>query len=428
MTEREKDIMVSMYANGKSCLEIGNTINRNSDTVRRHLQKLGVFKDQTNYITDEELENIINDYKNGMRPVDLAKKYNRRSATIISKLKQIGIYVDSRNNYTKEDEAFLIEHYRVGNWDAIFNRFPTVSKQSVYTKMSKMGIKYEPKNYWSINELQYLKDHYSTDSMSDISIALDGRHTKSAIQSKALKYLGISKDDDWTDEEIEILRNNYSTMPLDDMLEMLPGRSKDAITAKAKILGVRSLFFLQTYWSKEDTEFLLNNWKTLSDKEIGDHIHRPAKAVMNRRLRLNLKRCGNDPQNYGDLNKYLRGQIWKWKADSMKSCNYQCIFTGSKDFQIHHLYCVSRMLKDIFSDNAGLIEHKSLGEYSADELELITNLFIMEHTKYPLGVCVRRDIHKLYHDLYGKYDNNPKQWEHFKSKLISGKYKKIIRL
>ena len=44
----------------------------------------------------------------------------------------------------------------------------------------------------------------------------------------------------------------------------------------------------------------------------------------------------------------------------------------------------------------------------------ITSAFIDEHNKYPLGVCIRKDIHDLFHSIYGRYNNTQEQWERFK--------------
>lgn len=44
------------------------------------------------------------------------------------------------------------------------------------------------------------------------------------------------------------------------------------------------------------------------------------------------------------------------------------------------------------------------------------------------GVCVRKDIHELYHSLYGKGNNTPEQWNIFVKSLKDGKYNDKITL
>jgi len=50
-------------------------------------------------------------------------------------------------------------------------------------------------------------------------------------------------------------------------------------------------------------------------------------------------------------------------------------------------------------------------------------IFQEVHSKYPLGVCVRKDIHVLFHRIYGSGGNTPEQWESFVKDYKQGKYK-----
>lgn len=108
----------------------------------------------------------------------------------------------------------------------------------------------------------------------------------------------------------------------------------------------------------------------------------------------------------------------------MENCNWQCVITGSKDFEIHHLYSVSNILSDIMS-KYNILE-KQIEEYTQDELNNITQLFIEEQSKHPLGICVRKDIHALFHKLYGKYYNTPEQWYQFQKDLCEGIYDDLL--
>lgn len=49
------------------------------------------------------------------------------------------------------------------------------------------------------------------------------------------------------------------------------------------------------------------------------------------------------------------------------------------------------------------------------------DIFEKTHNKYPLGVCVREDIHSLFHRIYGAGGNNEQQWERFSRDLKTGK-------
>ena len=45
-------------------------------------------------------------------------------------------------------------------------------------------------------------------------------------------------------EDIEILVENYSLKPMCDVMSLLPNRSQNAILGKAKLLGLKSYFYL----------------------------------------------------------------------------------------------------------------------------------------------------------------------------------------
>ena len=59
-------------------------------------------------------------------------------------------------------------------------------------------------------------------------------------------------------------------------------------------------------------------------------------------------------------------------------------------------------------------------------LDTMIKIFSSVHEKYPLGVCVRKDIHNLFHRIYGSGGNNENQWEKFISDFRDGVYKDII--
>lgn len=427
---REEEIkqIIELGKAGYTCQEIAIKIKRSPDSVRRCLKRHGVYKRKSRIITQNELERIIEDYKSGMRPVFIGKKYNRTPACIINKLKSIGLYVDSRNNLTQDEIAFISECYKRGDMESIQTAFPDMSLASVYIRMSKLGIRSGHKSYWTDEELGFLKDNYYVLSLSDIESHYCGRHTKDAIQSKALKHFGYTKDrNEWSPEEISILKENYARFSMDKVCELLPNRTKNAISLKASYMGLKSNYTLESRWTDGEVEFLRNNWETLSDMEIATELNRNVTSIGDKRSALGLVRVATDGSGYEDLNKYIRGQISKWKEDSMKSCNYKCVLTGAKNFQIHHLCCVSKMITDMFVNNEEIIQEKPFDLYTQQELDLIVSLYLKEQDKYPLGVCLRIDLHKLFHSVYGKRNNNVQQWEQFKEDFKNGKYDNITQ-
>jgi hypothetical protein len=158
---------------------------------------------------------------------------------------------------------------------------------------------------------------------------------------------------------------------------------------------------------------------------MGIKLNRTQRCVQYQRNVLGLYRRDMKSNTYESLSKYIRGKIWNWKKQSMEDCDYKCVFTGSKDFQIHHLYNVSSILNDIF-ETYNIERKDDLTEYSNEELDNIVELFIIEQNKYPLGVCISKDIHVLFHSLYGQYRNTPEQWYQFEKDYRSGLYDNYI--
>jgi hypothetical protein len=372
--------------------------------------------------TKNELENIIKDYNNGngLRPFELAQKYNRNSGTIIYKLKNLGIYKDLNYRFTNEDIDFLKINYPLGNWKVIFERLPKVSKQSIQTKMSKLGIKQNNESVWTVQEIEILKKYY-IDDIEKIQKLLPTRSYHS-IHSKAQK-LGIKNREFWTKEEKEKLIQLYPNYSVDEVLTYFPNRSRYSIIHEAKKLDLQSYDY--NPYTKEEDDYIINNWELKPDIVMGKDLGRTQGSIKVRRHFLKLYRRNMDNLTYENLSKYIRGNIQSWKNKSMKNCDYKCIFTGSKDFQIHHLYGVSNLLNDIIKKyNFNIYEN--FNEYTEYELNDILEAFIVEQDKYPLGVCISKNIHVLFHSLYGQYYNIPEQWYQFERDFNAGIYNEII--
>lgn len=125
--------------------------------------------------------------------------------------------------------------------------------------------------------------------------------------------------------------------------------------------------------------------------------------------------------NITSLHKYLRDQIKQWKFDSFNYYNKTCVITGIKNKNniIHHLYSFNLIVDEVIKELNYPI-HNDYNLYSYLELNNITELFIKKHYEYGLGVCLTKEIHNLFHKLYGKGNNTPEQFYEFKQKIESG--------
>jgi hypothetical protein len=120
------------------------------------------------------------------------------------------------------------------------------------------------------------------------------------------------------------------------------------------------------------------------------------------------------------LTSFLKKQIKQWKKDSIKNCNYHCVICGEghRFNDVHHLYSFFSIMNESLSELN--IENKILvSDFTDEELFLLTNKVIEEHNEHPLGVCLCRKHHKLFHKYFGIYNNTPSQFEEFKQIVAS---------
>lgn len=149
----------------------------------------------------------------------------------------------------------------------------------------------------------------------------------------------------------------------------------------------------------------------------------------------NCRTCSNEAMqgennNYwkgglSNLNDYMRDKIIVWKVDSMKSCDYKCVLTGDKFDNIHHLQGFNLIIKEVFEEN-GFEFKENIGDYTEEDLEILVNHVIATHYKYPLGICLRKDLHTLFHRLYGAGDNVPEQFYEFRDRYNNGEFNEIL--
>lgn len=123
------------------------------------------------------------------------------------------------------------------------------------------------------------------------------------------------------------------------------------------------------------------------------------------------------------INHYIRYAILKnWKNDSLKFYDYKCVLTGDCiDLEVHHLYGFNKILEEVFEDIQLPIK-ENISDYSEEELNSIVAKTIEYHYKYPLGFPLRKDVHKLFHDIYGKSNNTPEQFKEFSKCYLGSEF------
>lgn len=376
------------------------------------------------YFTSEERDSIIRDYQNGMRPCELGDKYHRNDASIINMLKSKGVFTPSRNRWSRGEISWLKENYAYASLDEVRSRFPNRSINDIHGKASELRLSRDG-YHWSPEEVKLLEENYLKYDANVLAEMLGGRYTTTAIKCKANK-IGLKKDVClWTEEEDRIIREYYPKMFAKDFVKYLPGRTVNGIVIRAQKLGVPSYFYSQVTFSEKECEYIKSHWAKCSDEQMAEVLKRTKRSVKDVRNRLGLHRKNDDYTCYSCFDKLFRGQISGWKQESMKQCNYQCVLTHSKSFQVHHLINFKTILNEAYSimEEAGMLKSSNIEDYSKDEIEQMIDLFKTVHSTYPLGVCVRKDLHDLFHTIYGRWGNTEQQWNQFVADYKNGIYK-----
>lgn len=89
----------------------------------------------------------------------------------------------------------------------------------------------------------------------------------------------------WTKEEIEVLKNNYDEA-WDNLYELLPNRTKSSIKHKLSELKFKRAKRAVT---DEQREFIINNYKDMSARDMADRLGIKIKAVHNELNKIGIK-------------------------------------------------------------------------------------------------------------------------------------------
>lgn len=260
---------------------------------------------------------------------------------------------------------------------------------------------------WTDEEVQILRDNYVFGEVHKIEELLPGRSYRS-ICSKAHK-MNLQSRYCWTDKELVYLKDNYSKYPLSIIEQNLPLRNRKTISQRASELGLRS--FENISFTTEDELFLREHYMEYTDYELGKILGRSYRSICDKRLDLNLKKC--DGRSYERISQFIRANNNKWKSESAKQCNYQCVISGGRFDAIHHLYSFHLIYQETMSLIG--IQDDFANLYNENELFDILQKFQEIQNKYPLGVCLKAKYHTEFHRLYGNRRNTTEQWNEYYS-------------
>lgn len=122
-----------------------------------------------------------------------------------------------------------------------------------------------------------------------------------------------------------------------------------------------------------------------------------------------------------NLSTALRENIYEWKQKSMELCKYKCLLSGGEFDNIHHLTPFNNIIKECLTElNLEILS--SLGEYAYDDREALIKLLQEKHNVYGLGLCLNKDLHKMFHDNYSYIDFNVDNFKEFIDRYFKGEF------
>ncbi len=270
------------------------------------------------------------------------------------------------------------------------------------------------KNRWKYNDIKWLYDNYLKLEKKDIL-----NHFNNDISYKTLTNLvyqwdlrKINKKDNWSEEDIRFLISNYPSLPQKELENHFPNRTWDAIKNKASKLNIH------------------RNEKVLF--EIRSESHRGFIFSKETRKKLSLIRRGERNHNWkGGISPIvvrLREYTIPWKFDSLKAYGFKCALSFINDgtLEIHHLNKnFSEIVYETFN-TLNLPIYNNMSKYSQKERDLIRDKLLELHYRYGLGIPLTKEIHKLFHSIYGNKNNTPEQFDEFKQNYINSSLKNVV--
>lgn len=265
--------------------------------------------------------------------------------------------------------------------------------------------------WWSDADIKILQDNYGKLSYKEMIPFFSTQRTVKEIRRKAIS-IGITSSRKWTNEETAILINNYSTKPMNEVINLLPHRTQSSILGKAKLLGLKSYFYLNRVYTEEDEQYLRDNYLNKNNKELAEALNRAPGGIAQHLWFLKLYRP-NDRSGYTDLSEYIRGRLIPWFKQVKRNNNFTCSVTGSKsNIIVHHIHGFNLILDEAVKQINFPI-YDNISDYSDDQLDKIFTTFYDLQESYKSYICITEEIHKQFHSIYGYGNNTKQQWDEF---------------
>lgn len=265
----------------------------------------------------------------------------------------------------------------------------------------------------------------------------------------------------WSQEEIELLKsvyNHYTGLEIMDR-NLFPGRTLRAIECEAGVLGIA----FKTEKAKQRAykhqaelvsemmkgRDLGQEWKdkiSAAKKEYykthpGTRLRyknseETRRKISQARLAAGAWKGKDNPRHKNPLDgefngrwqggitdtyRELRSDTKEWQNESMEFCNYKCVITSGEFDNIHHTEPFKDIVKKVF-EITNIEQKSSVLEYENGDFDILRCVLKELHSLYGFGACVCKEVHKLFHDLYGYTKFNGIDFLDFIYRIDSGEF------
>ena len=258
----EIEIIKKYYPLGgaKLCQEKG--LKRGSRTIMTKAGKIGLKYD-AHYWTEEDIMLLKKYYPLGGAKLCQEKGLNRGIYGIKSKAQELGIKSEV-GVWTDKEIEILKEFYPLGGVKLCQEKGLDKTDNSISTMAGRYGVKADYKEVWTEEDIMLLKKYYPIGGWELCQKKCSGNKPMSSIITMASRYdvkaeyMGV-----WSEKELNLLKESY---PLGGSLVYVekakklgfPERTHQSIRQKAARLGLN---VVQKRWSKEENEFIRQNYK-----------------------------------------------------------------------------------------------------------------------------------------------------------------------
>ena len=229
----------------------------------------------------------------------------------------------------------------------------------------------------------------------------------------------------WTDEEKEILKENYTIYTNKELIEkFFPDRTIRSVECMASLLNIGHKTNETISRSKAHTEEQKKHlseikkeyYKTHRNPSLGKKRSEESRKNMSEsKIKVGKWKGEDNPRHknplFGSSNGRWKGGILPiylelrsdtkdWQKLSMEFCGYKCILSGGEFDNIHHLVPFRDIADETFK-NLSIDVKNHVSDYTDEEMNALRNELKRLHDYYGYGVCLSKELHKLFHDKYG---------------------------